>query len=188
MSKTALGALFVALALTVSACGGGPKEPPPASNTASAVDAGPYTLAANDKVRVTITGQEDLSGEFALDGAGNFPMSLIGQVEAFGLTPQQLEQRIAESYIAGQFLNKADVRVEVLTFRPFSILGEVRNAGQYEYQSGMTVLTAVAIAGGFTYRANQNEFLLQRGGKIVEVGANATIRPGDDITVQERWF
>lgn len=181
------GATLVLLTLVLSACGGGSSAPPPADPEALAAEA-PYTLAANDQIRVTIFGHEDLSGEYELDGAGNFPMPLIGDVEAFGLTPNQLQQQIAQVYLEQEILKQAQVTVEVLTFRPFSILGEVRNAGQYEYESGMTVLTAIAMAGGFTYRANQEDFVLQRGGSEVSVGPTTRIRPGDVVKVQERWF
>lgn len=188
MARQIFGTLLVLMALVLSSCGGGPAPPPIATSAELGANDAPYTLAANDQVRVQIFGHQDLSGEFELDGAGNFPMPLIGEVQAFGLTPRQLEQAISKRYLEDQILNKAEVSVEVLTFRPFSILGEVRNPGQYEYESGMTVLTAVAMAGGFTYRATQDSFTLQRDGSEVTVDATTRIRPGDVVKVNERWF
>lgn len=188
MPRHLFSACLVLVAFVMSACGGGGNAPPPPVDPVAFEAEAPYTLAANDQVRVTIFGHEDLSGEFELDGAGNFPLPLVGEIQAFGLTPRELELDIAQVYLEKEILRQAQVTVEVLTFRPFSILGEVRVAGQYEYESGMTVLTAVAVAGGFTYRANQDEFVLQRGTDLVTVDATTRIRPGDVVRVQERWF
>ena len=150
----------------------------------------PYRLGPGDQIRVIVFRHEDLSGEFELDGKGAFSMPLIGEVKANGLTARELEQKIASMYGDGYLVNPV-VSVEVLTYRPFYILGEVNNPGQYEYESGMTVLNAVAKAGGFTYRAKQNGILLQRGGANappVVVSGNTRIQPGDIITVPERFF
>ena len=133
---------------------------------------------------------EDLSGEFALDGAGNFAMPLVGEIQAYGLTTRELEQRIASKLQDG-YLIEPQVSVEVLNYRPFYILGEVKAPGSYQFVNGMTVLNAVALAGGFTYRAKQNDFLLQRGGSNTagsRVGIETPILPGDIVTVQERFF
>ncbi len=150
----------------------------------------PYRLGPGDQVRVVVFRHEDLSGEFELDGNGSFSMPLIGEVRANGLTARELEETIAELYADGYLVNPV-VSVEVLTYRPFYILGEVNNPGQYEYEAGMTVLNAVAKAGGFTYRAKQDGILLQRGGAgapPVVVSGNTRIQPGDIITVPERFF
>ncbi|HEX6014606.1 MAG TPA: polysaccharide biosynthesis/export family protein, partial [Geminicoccaceae bacterium] len=131
-----------------------------------------------------------LSGEFALDGAGNFAMPLIGEVQAYGLTTRELEQRVAEKLKDG-YLVDPQVGIEVLNYRPFYILGEVRSPGSYPYVNGMTVLNAVALAGGFSYRALQDDFLLQRGGSNTagqEVSGTTPLLPGDIVTVQERFF
>ncbi len=150
----------------------------------------PYRLGPGDQVRVVVFRHEDLSGEFELDGNGSFSMPLIGEVRANGLTARELEETIANLYADGYLVNPV-VSVEVLTYRPFYILGEVNNPGQYEYEAGMTVLNAVAKAGGFTYRAKQDGILLQRGGAgtpPVVVSGNTRIQPGDIITVPERFF
>ncbi len=189
----------LALLLYLAACGG---SPPP---TTTAVPAAPpggaapgaaalienaYRLGSGDRVRVTVFRHEDLSGEFALDGAGNFAMPLLGEVQAFGLNTRELEQRIAQKLQEGYIIDP-QVGVEVMNYRPFYILGEVKTPGSYQYVNGMTVLNAVALAGGFTYRARQNDFLLQRGGSNTagsEVGIETPILPGDIITVKERFF
>jgi polysaccharide export outer membrane protein len=193
-------ALVLVVSLGLSGCGGGaaPAGAPPATPgpSASGGDASAaraqnvYRLGSGDKVKVVVFNHEDLSGEFTLDGAGNFAMPLIGEVKAGGLTSRELEQRIAEKYKDG-YLVDPQVGVEVENYRPFYILGEVKNPGSYPYVNGMTVHNAVALAGGFTYRAKQNSFLLQRGGsgaQGTQVGGDQAILPGDIVTVQERFF
>ncbi len=150
----------------------------------------PYRLGPGDQVRIVVFRHPDLSGEFELDGRGAFSMPLIGEVRANGLTARELEEKIASMYADGYLVNPV-VSVEVLTYRPFYILGEVNRPGQYEYESGMTVLNAVAKAGGFTYRAKQDGIMVQRGGANappVVVSGNTRIQPGDIITVPERFF
>lgn len=184
------------LAALLAACGGGSAPPAPVPTPPAATAAAPesvtssYRLASGDRVRVTVFRHEDLSGEFALDGAGNFAMPLIGEVQAYGLTTRELESRLQQKLSDG-YLVEPQVAVEVLNYRPFYILGEVRAPGAYPYVNGMTVLNAVALAGGFSYRAKQDEFLLQRGGSnagSTEVAGDSALLPGDIITVQERFF
>jgi polysaccharide biosynthesis/export protein VpsN len=201
--------LALVLAFGPAACGGGGPGPgggvavPPvpvaatgtdgagggAADTAAATEA-VYRLASGDKVKVTVFNHPDLSGEFNLDGAGNFAVPLIGEIKANGLTSRELEQRIQDRFRDG-YLVDPQVNVEVLNYRPFYILGEVKTPGSYPYQNNMTVLNAVALAGGFTYRAKQNGFLLQRGGSntaAAQVAGDHALLPGDIVTVQERFF
>jgi polysaccharide export outer membrane protein len=131
-----------------------------------------------------------LSGEFTLDGAGNFAMPLIGEVQGYGLNTRELEERI-EAKLQDGYLVDPQVGIEVLNYRPFYILGEIKAPGAYPYVNGMTVLNAVALAGGFSYRAKQDDFLLQRGGSntgSTEVPGDTPLLPGDIVTVQERFF
>jgi polysaccharide export outer membrane protein len=188
---------LLALLLWLSGCGGGPElgdvgSLPEAGGVETAVELPEvvYRLGPNDKIRVIVFRHEDLSGEFSLDGTGSFSMPLIGEVRANGMTARELEQHL-EARFADGYLVEPRVSVEILTYRPFYILGEVNRPGAYEYENGMTVLNAVARAGGFSYRAKQDIFLLQRGGanaKPVPVTGNTRIAPGDVITVQERFF
>jgi protein involved in polysaccharide export with SLBB domain len=191
------GSVLCCLALSLAACAGGGSSPPTPVPTPPAADAGTaelvsssYRLGSGDRVRVTVFRHEDLSGEFALDGAGNFAMPLVGEIKAYGLTTREAEMRIQEKLSDG-YLVDPQVAVEVLNYRPFYILGEVRAPGAYPYVNGMTVLNAVALAGGFSYRAKQDEFLLQRGGSnsgSTEVAGDSALLPGDIVTVQERFF
>ena len=166
-----------------------PTPSAPAANTAELVSS-TYRLGSGDRVKITVFRHEDLSGEFALDGAGNFAMPLIGEVQAYGVTTRELEARLQQKLQDG-YLVEPQVSVEVLNYRPFYILGEVKTPGAYPYVNGMTVLNAVALAGGFSYRAKQSDFLLQRGGSNSgsnEVQGDAALLPGDIVTVQERFF
>ena len=184
------------VALLLAACAGSSGPPPtpplpPVSGGASAdLVTSSYRLGSGDRVKITVFRHEDLSGEFALDGAGNFAMPLIGEVQAYGLTTRELEARLQQKLQDG-YLVEPQVSVEVLNYRPFYILGEVKTPGAYPYVNGMTVLNAVALAGGFSYRAKQSDFLLQRGGSNSgsnEVQGDAALLPGDIVTVQERFF
>lgn len=151
----------------------------------------PYALDSGDKLRVVVFGQEGLSNSYAVDGAGKIAMPLIGAVEARGKTTDDLGRAIAQQLRKG-FVREPHVAVEVETYRPFFVLGEVNNAGQYAYVNGMTVETAVAIAGGFSPRAYKTGATVARlvEGRVVHVFVPISypLRPGDTITVEERWL
>jgi len=151
----------------------------------------PYVLDAGDKLRVVVFGQEGLSNSYAVDGAGKISMPLIGAVEARGRTTAQLGTAIGTRLRAG-FVREPHVAVEVESHRPFFILGEITAAGQYAFVNGMTVETAVAIAGGFSPRAFKSHATV---GRIIEgqtvhatVPISYPLRPGDTVTIEERWF
>ena len=154
-------------------------------------DRGAYLLGAGDRLRVTVFGQEDMSGEVSVTGAGQISLPFVGKVKAGGLTVGQLETRIVD-LLQPDYIKNPRVSVEVLNFRPFDIIGEVRRPGSYPYRNGMTILNAVAMAGGFTYRAKEDEFFIQRAtdpeARKEEAGPNAVVYPGDLIEVKERFF
>lgn len=162
----------------------------PAVGPAEAAE-GAYRLGAGDRVRVTVFGQEDLSGEFELDGAGRLSLPLIQRVQAAGLTLNELEDVIANK-LKPDFLKNPRVSVEVLNYRPFYILGEVKKPGSYPYVNGMTVINAVALAGGYTYRAKENKVTIVRTGNIerktIPANHDTRVLPGDVIQVPERFF
>ncbi len=163
---------------------------PTAAGAPAPVSTPPYTLGSGDKVKVVVFRHDDLSGEFTLDGAGNFAMPLVGEIQAYGLTTRELEERIKAKLKDG-YLVDPQVSVEVTNYRPFYILGEVNRPGQYEYVNGMTALQAVTIAGGYTYRAKQDALVLKRGGANAQgvlVPPTQPILPGDIVEVQERFF
>ena len=149
----------------------------------------PYRLDSGDRLRVIVFEQSNLSNIFTVDNAGNLVMPLVGDVPARGKTTGELEGEIATRLRNG-YVRDPDVAVEVDRYRPFFILGEVENAGQYPYVSGMTVREAAAIAGGFTPRARKWTVQVSRrvNGKITHqwLSLDDPVRPGDTISVKER--
>ncbi|GJD81537.1 hypothetical protein NBEOAGPD_4790 [Methylobacterium gregans] len=150
-----------------------------------------YTLAAGDKLRVIVFGQDNLSNIYAVDGAGRIAMPLIGAVGIGGQSTAQAARTI-EARLASGFVREPHVTVEVDAYRPFYILGEVTTSGQYPYVNGMTVESAVAIAAGFGPRAARDYAVLTRGGPggLVNgiVPMSYPVRPGDTIVIKERFF
>ncbi len=150
-----------------------------------------YRLDTGDELRITVFDEEDLSGEFDVNPSGVVSLPLIGEVAAQGRTLSELEDAIEAKLLDG-YIRNPRVSIEVLNYRPFYILGEVNEPGSYPYVAGMTVLNAVALAGGYTYRARKERILVQRNGadksEAAVVGERAAVLPGDIITVDERFF
>ncbi|MDR3466576.1 MAG: polysaccharide export protein [Xanthobacteraceae bacterium] len=151
----------------------------------------PYRLDAGDRLRVVVFGQDGLTNSYAVDAGGSITMPLIGAVKARGLTPAALAQAIT-ARLRGGYIREPYVAVEVEAYRPFFILGEVAAPGQYPYVPNMTVESAVAIAGGFTPRAQKAAVDLTRteasGPLRASVPLGTPLRPGDTVVVTERWF
>jgi polysaccharide export outer membrane protein len=149
-----------------------------------------YVLDTGDQVKIVVFGHTDLSGQFVVSSTGAIAMPLIGEVGAKGRTLRQVEAAIIKK-LKPDFLKNPQVSAEVVNYRPFYIIGEVKNPGTYPFVNGMRILNAVAIAGGFTYRARENEMLITRakgGGKPQKVSPNTRVLPGDVIEVIERYF
>jgi polysaccharide export outer membrane protein len=151
----------------------------------------PYRLDSGDRLRITVFEQPGLTGTFAIDQAGYIAYPLVGAVAARGRTLQELESSIAASLRQG-YLRDPDVSIEIDRYRSFFIMGEVGQAGQYSYVAGMTVQNAIAIAGGFSARANQRNVDITRkiNGEIMtgRVSISDPILAGDTIYVRERLF
>ncbi len=151
----------------------------------------PYTLASGDRLRVIVFGQDALSNSYAVNSSGTISMPLVGAVKAQGLTTVALE-RAVETKLRDGFIRDPKVSIEVDAYRPFFVLGEVTLAGQYPYIAGMTAETAVAVAGGYTPRANKYEVDLTRvvdGHPVTaSVPVDQPIKPGDTVFVRERFF
>jgi protein involved in polysaccharide export with SLBB domain len=150
-----------------------------------------YKLGAGDKVRVTVYGEEDLSGEFQIDSNGYVRLPLIGQVQAGGHSAYQLEGNV-EASLENGYLKSPRVSIEVTTYRPFYIIGQVSRPGQYPYTSNMSALDAVGVAGGFNEHAVESTLYIRHEGDAgeSEVPADETvrIRPGDVIRVEQTPF
>lgn len=148
-------------------------------------------LGPNDRVRLKVYGETDITGEYEVDSNGNVSIPLAGHIRAGGLTTRQLERAITSALSKG-IVRDPRVNVEVASYRNFYILGEVKKGGEYPYRLGLTVMDAVATAGGFTYRANENKAYLRRSGSTVEevysLDSSVPIYPGDNIRIPERYF
>lgn len=153
--------------------------------------AGTYILGPNDRVRVKVYGEPDITGEYEVDSTGQISVPLAGHVRAEGLTTRQLEGAIRSALTKG-IVRDPRVNVEVALYRPYYILGEVKKGGEYPYRIGLTVMDAVASAGGYTYRANENKVYLRRAGAGVEevypLDAPVPVFPGDNVRIPERYF
>lgn len=180
-------AVPAALLLLLSACAPGGDLPP-----LPPAEASTYRLGPGDVVRLITFGEEQLTGEFRVADSGTVALPLVGTVSAAGRTPAELEQAVAEALRHANLLRNPSVSAEVIAYRPIFVLGEVNKPGQYPYQPGMTVVTAAAVAGGFTYRAVQGYASVVRNqkGETIEAKASrqALLQPGDVVTIFERRF
>ncbi len=157
------------------------------------VDTNVYTLGPGDQIRIITFGEQQLTGEFRVDAAGEIALPLVGDVHAAGLTAKQLEGAVAQTLTRSKLYKNPSVSVEVINYRPIFLLGEVSRPGQYPYQPAMTVVTAVAVGGGFTYRAVTDRFSIVRTSNREttsegSAGRATFVQPGDVITVFERIF
>lgn len=180
--------LPVVLLWAMVACGG------PGSGLPMLPDGSPkaYSLGPGDQVRIIVFGEDNLTGEFRVNDSGNIALPLVGAVHAAGLSSSGLETAVGAVLQRDKLVHNPSVAVEVIAYRPIYVLGEVNKPGEYAYQPGMTVVTAVAVAGGFTYRAIEGYAAIVRtaNGTAVEGRASrqSFVQPGDVITVFERRF
>ena len=150
-----------------------------------------YRLGSGDRIRLTVFREPTLSGEFQIGAQGKLPLAVAGEIDVAGLTTEQVA-RATEAKLGDGFLRDPRVSVEVLSYRPYFILGEVAQAGQYPYIPGLTVTSAVATARGYTPRSQRTVVFIRRENEAAEIAYRATpdlrIYPGDTIRVAERWF
>ena len=177
-----------------SACGGGNVEHVTDSErqALAARAAAPPELQAGEKIHVTVYGESTLSGDYQIDPSGLVSLPLAGTIKAAGLTQQQLERDLEQRLSATNYLTNPKITVSVSEFRPFYILGEVQKPGSYPYTGGLNVLSAIALAGGTTYRANQSRVLIQHPGESAmheyDLSVPIPILPGDIVEVPRRYF
>jgi protein involved in polysaccharide export with SLBB domain len=198
-------AVALALLLLLGACGGGfdlfgtstgASNGTPDGTSASADKPAQRSglqlrLSPGDKIKVIVFGEDKLSGDYQIDSAGGVSMPLAGTVQAAGLTKPELEQALTAKF-KSEYLRNPRVTVDVISFRPFYVLGEVKNPGEFPYRNGLNVLSAIAIAGGATYRANNTVVWIQRAGttEFAEYpqSPSVLVMPGDVLRLQERYF
>ena len=150
-----------------------------------------YRIGAGDRLTVRVVGEAELTADYLVDGAGNISMPYVRTIRVGGLTAPQVEKLVAARLRQG-YLRNPIVSTQVTALRPFYILGEVTRAGSFPYQPGMTVQNAVAIAEGYTPRADQGKVLITRknlkGTATFKVPVTTQVYPGDVIYIRERWF
>jgi protein involved in polysaccharide export with SLBB domain len=192
--KSIFCAIALAIALQVSGCSGGANLGPVSAEEqqsyVAAATAAPR-LQAGDKIRVTVYGEDKLSGDFEIEPSGLVSLPLAGTVKAAGLTQTELESELARKFRT-EYLRNPKVTVTIASLRPFYILGEIAKPGEYPYRSGLNVISATALAGGTTYRASKSTVLIQRMGesgmKEYPMSSNVPILPGDLVRIPERYF
>lgn len=157
----------------------------------SVLDEGRYRLTTGDKLKVQVFNEPELTGEYEVGAGGAIAMPLIGDVDARTSTVEEVRQRVT-SRLASGFLKSPKVSVQVVSYRPVYVQGEVRQSGEFPYRSGLTVADAIALAGGYTYRAVTDSIYLRRVNDPVEhevsLSGSVPVLPGDNIRVPERFF
>ncbi|MET3528604.1 polysaccharide biosynthesis/export family protein [Phenylobacterium koreense] len=191
--KSPIKSLGLTLALICAACGTAPAPTPAAAATAApSADADQaYLLGAGDKLKVTVYGEADLTGEFVVGDRGAVSFPLVGEIPAQNRSVADFKSSLTAALQEG-YLKDPRITVEVISYRPYYILGEVTKPGEYPYTNGLTVLNAVAAASGFTYRANTKRVFIKRAGSNEEqkfpLTATERVQPGDTIRIGERYF
>jgi len=165
-----------------------PNQASPVAATDTSQD---YQLGVSDKIRVTVYNEPNLTGEYPISPSGNISLPLIGEIAANGRTVAAVRQEVQERFADG-YLRDPKVTIDIVTFRPFYILGEITHPGELPYSDGMTVLNAVATAQGFTYRANKKYVFIKHKGEATEnrvlLTPDLRVLPGDTVRIGERYF
>lgn len=177
--------ILLAVAIPLVACSSPGSNLPELPSTSGVST---YRLGPGDQLDIKVLGADELKGQYSVQDDGTISVLLIGKVPAAGLTVDELEKKIAAKLTEGSYVTHPEATISVVTYRPFYILGEVAKPGGYPYASGMRVLSAVAAAQGYTYRANQDFVVITRNGGDGKAGGLTPIQPDDIIRVPERYF
>jgi polysaccharide export outer membrane protein len=176
--------IALASSLAMASCAGsGPEH---AAMTAQ--PATPYRLGAQDELRVTVLGLDSATNTYRVSDTGVISVPMLGSIPVAGMTVADVQQAIETGLRTRQIVLDPKVSAQVQTYRPFFILGEVQRPGQYAYVPGMSVISAVSVAGGYTFRANTKRARIIRSGDEAPATSSATVMPGDTITIPESWF
>ncbi|MGD9669524.1 MAG: polysaccharide biosynthesis/export family protein [Hyphomicrobiaceae bacterium] len=183
-------ALAAAAGLLVASCASGADIPAPSYATSSPETQRTYRLGIGDKLKIVVFGEENLSGQFEVNALGQVSIPLVGEVPAADRPISEFREAIGRKLASG-YLKNPRVTVEVLNYRPIYIHGEVKSGGEFPFKSGLRLRDAIALAGGYTYRANQSYVAIFREGEgelNVPMSGAFAILPGDNIRVPERFF
>lgn len=193
MTRLFAGGLLLAGLVLIGGCGRANLGVATEADKAAIVAAATSTprFQGGERIKITVFNEPTLSGDYDIDPSGMISLPLAGTVRAVGLTQIELEQQLAARF-RSQYLRNPKVTVTILQFRPIYIVGEVEKQGEYPYKSGLNVLTAIALAGGATYRGSRDAVLIQHAGdkgmKVYPMSSNILVLPGDLIRVPERYF
>src|SRR5262245_5397606 len=195
MTKLFVAHVFLLICcLLLAGCGAGSNLGPASEAEQNAIieaAKGSPRLQAGEKIRVTVYGEASLSGDYQIDPSGYLSLPLAGTVKAAGLTQAELEQELGKKF-RSEYRRNPRVTVSIMEFRPFYILGEIEKPGAYPYTSGLNVLSAIAIAGGTTYRGSRSTVLIQHPGESgmreYPLASTVPILPGDIIRIPQRYF
>lgn len=149
---------------------------------------GPYLLGSGDEVRVTVVGLATSDSSYRVDDTGMIALPMLQPIMVRGKTVREAEAAVAAALRVRRIVLDPNVSVQVQTYRPFFISGEVQRPGQYAFVPGMSLMTAVSIAGGYTFRADKKTALVTRASIEARAAPGTPIQPGDLIVVRERWF
>lgn len=184
--RTAIVFTIALLSIILSGC-----AMAPVNSTTPVPEANDYVLGVGDTVRINVYGQEEMSQEYKVEPDGVISLPLIGAIGASGYSTREIEDAIVAKLHPDYMVNPR-VSVELVSFRSMYVLGEVQQPGQYEYVPNMTVMQAVAMAGGYTYRASENNAEVTRHVKgalnTFTVDDKTMLKPGDTILIKRRWF
>jgi len=177
--------LLLAAFLTLAGCASVPTATLPVINQIQ------YTIGAGDKIALSVFREEELSGEFQVNESGIISLPLVGNIVAAGKTIPQFQQDLV-ALLGAEFVRDPNVTVSVVNYRPVYVLGEVQRPGEYAYTENMSVYALVAKAGGFTYRADDNQVLIRHEGETEETAYRITsggaVQPGDTVRFVQRYF
>ncbi len=187
-------ASFVVI-IAVAGCSSGPASySQTADNTQTRLpmrsSGGSYMLGTSDQLRVQVYNEPTITGDYVIDGAGFLSIPVAGRIKAAGLTTEQLERRLTAKLNSG-ILKEARVTIQISSYAPFYIRGEVKKPGEFPYKPGLTLGDAVALAGGYTYRADESRAYVRPFGGIEitrPLNVDPPIAPGDNIRIPERFL
>ncbi len=177
-------AMATASALLMTACSSaGSDAPRLAASTPT-----PYQLGPGDQVRINVYGMDAMNETYLVSDTGTISLPMIGSIPVAGKSVDAAQNEIADALRARQLLNEPRVSAQVIAYRPVYVGGQVQRPGQYPYVPGMSVMTAVTIAGGYTFRANKKDILITRNKTLARAAPSSDVQAGDVIDVQESWF
>jgi polysaccharide export outer membrane protein len=185
MRLKVLTAFAACIGFALAGCAGGGGSLPPLPQSAASDSA--YHLGPGDKLKIIVFGSDDLSGDAVVGDTGVLSLPLIGDIKAAGLTPAQLTDAM-KAKLADGFMRDPKVSISVTTYRPVYVMGEVTRPGEYPFASGMSVLNAIALGGGYSYRANQDYAVVTRDNHEYRASGTSRISAGDIVRVPERYF